>query len=186
MCGCGLLTVPYLETFPRENVQRVLVFDQETRQPLDDARVSFVMARWENWFPPQCMPRWGTSGSPEEFIAAETQHGPQGEVTSWDAVRADGDAFEFRPETKWAATTVCFPIGLPLGGILYRTYDGAVVVSAPNHLTVWFSNWSSRERPPFSRDNRGPEAHLDLGSKEAHVFLPRPATETPTSGPASR
>jgi len=116
-----------------------MVEDADTGKLLPDARVSFWVRRAAlNWIPPMsyCIvyDPSDPSGSPFE------QGTNQLALLLRDAMRARDGVFRLRARTRLCWAHVLFPIGLPLGGVLLRTYDGGITAWAPGHLAVSFSD----------------------------------------------
>ncbi len=204
--GCGLLRVPYAITLPREPLQRIQVHSADTRAVLPEATVTVALCKHDNWMPPRGHWGLGAGGS----MPSGADHGGNGAgaaangtgpgetpvgcwyssgdlLKTWLATRRADGVFEIEPQRKWGWVTVWAPIPSPLGWYLYDTFDLTVLVTAPGHQSVWFSNDVTLPVTP----SRGlicsaqflPEANFaESVGGVLHVYLPvaqRAARETP-------
>ena len=116
-----------------------MVEDADTGKLLSDARVSFCVRRAPlNWIPPMsyCIVHDPSDPPGTPFEQGTSQLAPQ----LRDARRLRGGVFRLRGSTRLCWAHVLFPIGLPLGGVLLRTYEGGITAWAPGHLAVSFSD----------------------------------------------
>lgn len=173
--GCGLLFVPYAVTLPKEPLRRVRVMDYDTHLPLPDASVSFRVVRHDNWIQP--MPAWGVCDPSDPRTLAVAKEDTRRGIASWKAIRRDDGLFEIAAQTRCAWVQVWCPLPPVLGCFLYYTFDGTLIVSAPGHRTVWFSNSIEAACRPNSATCDGPDLpdgiYVDVRDAEVDVFLPR-------------
>lgn len=130
LCGCGLIIVPSVKTLPERAMRKVVVTDAETGSPMNDARVQFGMSPWLNWFTPRPALWYLADESPK----TTTEPSDRGLV--WDGERIGEGAFRIKTRTRLGYAWVWFPIGLPLGGVLFRTWQGSLIVTAPGHCRM--------------------------------------------------
>ena len=176
LSGCGMLATPHRVTIPHQSLQKVLVIDQETKQPIAGATVACQMYEYENWMKP--VPFWGVA-SPTNTAAFQVTDLPYQKVWSWQAVSQDEGIFLIEPKKKTGWTQVWFPLPLPLGWFLYRTFDGRVAASAPHHDTVWISNPVAANQSGFSsgRFSENSERFFTIEEEQVTIMLPK---ETPS------
>ena len=132
--GCGILGVPSRVSMPAVPMRTVLVSDRDSGAPLPSAQVTFEMWEHVNWLKPFPLETWGTYSRTNN--ASWEPHPTE----TWRATPLGNGLFRIDPRQRTGWAQVWFPIGLPLGGVLYRTYDGRVVARAPGYEGVWVSN----------------------------------------------
>ncbi len=173
--GCGLLFVPYAVTMPREPLRHVQVLDYDTHLPLPNACVSFHVSRHDNWIQPT--PSWGICDSSDWETLTAARRKSDEHIASWKAVRRDDGIFEIAARTRCAWVQVWCPLPPVLGCFLYHTFDGTLIVSAPGHKTVWFSNTMEAACRPDDTFHDGPDLpggiYVNVRDTEVDVFLPK-------------
>ena len=168
-CGCGLVHVPYLQTLPSASLQRIVVCDFETGQPLQHARVCFRMQPWENFMEP--IPFWGFGEAEQPMASSEGDSS----VIEWDARHLGSGCFLFDTRTKPATVQIWFPLGMPLGYCSHNCYDGTIWVSAPGYRIILIGNsLTTADINQFHPWNKRPdETCLRFQDKKLYVLLPR-------------
>ena len=168
--GCGMLAVPSRVTLPSEHLGTVLVSDQDTGAAIPSARVTFEMWKHVNWMKPMPFETWGPYSS-------TNSSGWQPELAdSWSATALGDGLFQFDSKRKTGWTQVWFPLGLPLGGVLYRTYDGRVVVQAPGYEGIWISHATVQGVAKAQHAPENQEAPFQFSEEQVHVRIKRDRT----------
>ena len=165
-----MLAVPNRVTLPSEPMRTVLVTDRDTGDAVPSAHVTFEMWKHVNWMKPTPFEAWGTY-SPTNSRAWQPEI-----AASWDAVALGDGLFRFESKHKTGWTQVWFPLGLPLGGVLYRTYDGRVVVQAPGYEGVWIGNADPRGATMAPRAPEEQDEPFRFGKERLNVRIKRETT----------
>ncbi len=179
--GCGIVVVPYRKTLDLPGA--VVVVDHTTYKPIAGAKAEFhYCGRVPSWYPLKHEPPWWSGGPHARDISdIEVK-----EVLVASSVSPGTLAFE--PTKRWAFAQLWFPIGLPLGGVLYREPYGFLRISAPGYRLLelssnCFSGYSLSwgrppgNGPPIVMSNRGPPrvflTKMDAQSRKRPRVLPR-------------
>ena len=171
--GCGLVFVPDAVTLPPKQLQTILVVDQETKLPITNAEVSCYMGEYKNWLVP--FPRWGCK-SPPEKTPDITVGSSDREFWTWDGKTQGNGIFKVDSKTKVGSVQIWFPLPLPLGWHLYRSYCGSVSISAPGYKTVWINNRAINFKGDVigvSFDSLDPDKFILIEKKQATIMLPK-------------
>ncbi len=172
LSGCGMLATPHRVTIPHHSMQKVLIIDQDTKQPLAGASVTCQMYEYKNWMKP--VPFWGVT-SPTNMSEVQVTERPDQKVWSWQAKSQGEGIFLIEPKKKTGWTQIWFPLPSPLGWFLYRTYNGRIIASASDHKTVWISNpvaTAQRGLPdgPYSEKS---ERFYKIEKEQVTIMLPK-------------
>jgi hypothetical protein len=172
LSGCGMLATPHRVAIPHQSMQKVLVVDQDTKQPLAGASVTCQMYEYKNWMKP--VPFWGVT-SPTNTSQVQVTERPDQKVWSWPAQPQGQGVFVIEPKRRTGWTQIWFPLPSPLGWFLYRTYDGRIVASAPDHKTVWISNpvATSPSGLPAEPYSESYERYYRIEKEQMTIMLPK-------------
>ena len=171
LSGCGMLATPHRVTIPHESMQKIIVLDQDTKQPLAGASVTCQMSEYKNWMKP--VPFWGVT-NPTNVADDQVTDRPDRKVWSWQAEARGHSTFfaEQRKKTGW--TQLWFPLPSPLGWHLYRTYHGSITASAPGYRSVWLNAPTMPTEPKFFHGEEGltPRDFFTLTNDTLTIMLP--------------
>jgi hypothetical protein len=151
-------------------MRTVLVTDRDTGAAVSSAHVTFEMWKHVNWMKPMPFETWGPY-SPTNSIAWQPEI-----ADSWNATDLGDGLFRFEPKGKTGWTQVWFPLGLPLGGVLYRTYDGRVVVQAPGYEGVWIGNGAAQGAVRAHCASEDQDEPFRFGEERVNVRIKRDKT----------
>lgn len=172
LSGCGLLVIPNKVSIPDKSLQTIIVVDQETKKPITDALVLCEMYEYKNWIKP--LPSWdctnSTNGSRIHVVES-----PDQKVWSWQAKTHGQGIFVLEPKNKIGWTQIWFPLPLPNGWFLYRTYDFRIIVSSPSYNTLWISNVAIDNQPRYidGPNNLDPHKLFTIEDNKITIMLPR-------------
>lgn len=172
LSGCGMLATPHRVTMPNASLQKVLVLDQQSRQPLEGATVTCQMYEYKNWMKP--VPFWGVCSS-TNTVESQVAERPDQKVWQWRAQPQGRGVFSIEPRKRTGWTQIWFPLPSPLGWFLYRTYDGRITASVPEHDSVWISNAVATDQTVFMGSPRGEksEQFFRLEENQVTIMLPK-------------
>jgi len=119
MQGCGLLYIPVLREY-RGPVKGVTAVDAETGKAIPDAKIRFILAKYDNWaiFSPRLVK--------VDEEPCRDGDSPEGIVVEG---RRDGAVVHFEQKRLWGWTQCFFPIPLPLGWTRYHDHESTIAVT---------------------------------------------------------
>lgn len=172
--GCGILVIPSRLVIPGSQTRAVVILDQETRQAVPTATASFETCDYKDWMPPA--PAWGCVSSSNEAAAHFTEQ-PGRKVWRQEAAMIGEGLLSLAPEEKTGWTQVWFPLTLPVGSLLYRTYDGRFFVGAPGYRTIWIGQGMFTDPPASPKPGQADSSrYFSIEKDLIQVFLPREAS----------
>jgi len=163
--GCGILAVPHRVGLPEDYMQMVRVSDRDSGEPLPSAQVSFHMSKYVNWMKPMPRTTWGP------YRPANDPGREPDTTTAWRAMPLGDGVFRIKPKHRIGWTQVWFPLAAPLGGVLYRTYHGRVVVQVPGYDGIWVASSASQTRESALQPRMYADRPFHLEEDRVHIML---------------
>ncbi len=160
--GCGLIIIPQVTTLPPAHFRTLHVCDAETKSPLDNASVNYEGHYGTNWM--RCFPVGAQ-------LASFPYTNEPGDLQLSSKSIGNG-SFQFTPVSRLEWTHVWFPLGLPLGGIMFHYYSNSVIVSAPGYVSV---RVYGERRPVHSFKSTTADEKFLSYSEHLTVLLPKEA-----------
>ena len=171
--GCGGLFVPDTVAIPQKPLQTILVVDKRTKKPIPNAQVVCEIYKYKNWLRP--IPLWGC-GIPAKKPMGNIENHPDQDTWTFSAQPHGDGVFMFESKVKVGWTQIWFPLPLPLGWSLYRSYGCSVSASAPGHKTVWINNAAVTSEGGLiaeSRNSKNPKDYFLVKENRTTIMLPK-------------
>lgn len=123
--GCGLLSIPYVRSYPDAHIRKVVVHDEQTGDRILNADITCTLIEWEGWMPPHLPCR---TDVPKSTHTCDSRCSK-----SWKAKYVEDGRYELAPETRVCVATIWLPLPPVLGPAIYKSYASQVTFTAPGY-----------------------------------------------------